>query len=97
MLFLVCGVTASVRHALSRKRNALRSRRREEAYVPDENTDGSRLTDVQNFENVQDEFKEILDRHGELRHLQSRLNRKIKSRKDLQKQLPLSRKLGNGL
>ena len=28
-----------------------------------------------------------------LRHLQSRLNRKIKSRKDLQKQLPLSRKL----
>ena len=62
VLFLVCGVTASVRHILSRKRNALRSRRREEAYAPDENTDGSRLTDVQNFENVQDEFKEILDR-----------------------------------
>ena len=62
VLFLVCGVTASVRHALSRKRNALRSRRREEAYAPDEKTDGSRLTDVQNFENVQDEFKEILDR-----------------------------------
>ena len=62
VLFLVCGVTASVRHVLSRKRNALRSRRREEAYAPDENTDGSRLTDVQNFENVQDEFKEILDR-----------------------------------
>ena len=56
------GVTASVRHILSRKRNALRSRRREEAYAPDEKTDGSRLTDVQNFENVQDEFKEILDR-----------------------------------
>ena len=62
VLFLVCGVTASVRHILSRKRNALRSRRREEAYVPDENTDGSRLGNVQNFENVQDEFKEILDR-----------------------------------
>ena len=30
--------------------------------MPDENTDGSRLGNVQNFENVQDEFKEILDR-----------------------------------
>ena len=62
VLFLVCGVTASVRHILSRKRNALRSRRREEAYAPDEKTDGSRLTDVQNCESIQDECKEILDR-----------------------------------
>ena len=30
--------------------------------MPDENTDGSRLGNGQNFENVQDEFKEILDR-----------------------------------
>ena len=30
--------------------------------MPDENTDGSRLGNVQNFENVQDEFREILDR-----------------------------------
>ena len=66
-LFLICGIVATVRRILSKKREKVSRRRREERNAAEEKNDGSRLEDIHNFENVQDEFRDIfeeLDRLG---------------------------------
>lgn len=68
-LFLICGIVATVRRILSKKREKVSRRRREERNAPEEKNDGSRLEDIHNFENVQDEFRDILeelDRAGKM-------------------------------
>ena len=68
-LFLICGIVATVRRILSKKREKVSRRRREERNAAEEKNDGSRLEDIHNFENVQDEFRDILeelDRAGKM-------------------------------
>ena len=68
-LFLICGIVATVRRILSKKREKVSRRRREERNATEEKNDGSRLEDIHNFENVQDEFRDILeelDRAGKM-------------------------------
>jgi len=68
-LFLICGIVATVRRILSKKREKVSRRRREERNAAEEKNDGSRLEDIHNFDNVQDEFRDILeelDRAGKM-------------------------------
>lgn len=60
-LFLICGIVATVRRILSKKREKVSRRRREERNAAEEKNGGSRLEGVHNFENVDDEFKDILE------------------------------------
>lgn len=61
-LFLICGVVATVRRILSKKRAKVSRRRREERNDAEAKNEGSRLEGVHNFENVEDEFKDILEK-----------------------------------
>lgn len=57
--FLICGIMATTRRILAKKREKMK-RRREERDAATKN-EGSRLESVHNFENVEDEFKDILE------------------------------------
>lgn len=67
-LFLICGIVSTVRRILSKKREKVSRRRREERYAAEEKNEGSRLETVHNYENVQDEFKEIFEQTKEPVH-----------------------------
>lgn len=60
VLFLICGIVAMVRRILSKRREKVSRRRREERNAAEEKNGGSRLEEVHSFENVEDEFKDIL-------------------------------------
>ena len=60
-LFLICGIIATVRRILSKKREKVSRRRREERYATEEKKDGGRPGALDSFEDVQDEFKDILE------------------------------------
>ena len=60
-LFLICGIVATVRRILSKKREKVSRRRREERYATEEKKDGGRPGALDSFEDVQDEFKDILE------------------------------------
>ena len=59
VLFAVCTVMAVTRRTLSKKREAIRRRRREAAYGTEEKQSHS-YEDMQHYESVQDEFSDIL-------------------------------------
>ena len=61
-LFLICSVVATVRRILSKKREKVSRRRREEHNDAEAKNEGSRLEGIHNFENVEDEFKDILEK-----------------------------------
>ena len=57
LVFVVCGVMATVRRILSKKRESIRRRRKEESSGTDEKMSQK----VHSFESVQDEFRDILE------------------------------------
>ena len=59
VLFVVCAVMATTRRILSKKREAIRRRRREAIYGTEEKHSRS-YEDMQHYESVQDEFRDIL-------------------------------------
>ena len=61
-LFLICGIVATVRRILSKKREKVSRRRREEHYAEEAKKEGGRPGALDSFEDVQDEFKDILER-----------------------------------
>lgn len=61
LLFLVCGITAAVRRTVSKMREKSKKRMQEERQAAEEKYAGSRLEGIQGFENVQDEFRDILE------------------------------------
>lgn len=58
-LFLICGIMATVRRILSKQREKIKRRREERDAATKK--EGSRLENVHHFENVEDEFKDILE------------------------------------